>query len=141
MGIKFRWVLTHQRYACILTIIDYFTRQVLHWQVAYLITKNQLKSAWQAVIIDFLQPHQMLDEKLIIEVRNDNDSRFVAKEVQAYMTENHFSQVFTPLIPLKKAATSKAFMPFWASLWQNGHFPQSTTCKPIFPTSTKFIIA
>lgn len=95
MDIKFQWVLTHQRYAYILTIIDCFTRQVLHWQVAYSITKKQVKSAWQAVIIDFLQPHQMLDKKLTIEVRNDNDSRFAAKEVQAYMTENHLSQVFT----------------------------------------------
>lgn len=95
MDIKFQWVASHQRYAYILTIIDCFTRKVLHWQVAYSIKKNQVISAWQQVIINYLQPHQMLNKQITIEVRNDNDSRFAAKEVQKYMTDNHLNQVFT----------------------------------------------
>ncbi len=95
MDIKFQWVASHQRYAYILTIIDCFTRKVLHWQVAYSIKKNQVISAWQQVILNYLQPHQMPNKEITIEVRNDNDSRFVAKEVQKYMTDNHLNQVFT----------------------------------------------
>lgn len=95
MDIKFQWVVSHQRYAYILTIIDCFTRKVLHWQVAYSIKKSQVISAWQQVIVNYLQPHQMLNKKLTIEVRNDNDSRFLAKKVQQYMAENHLNQVFT----------------------------------------------
>lgn len=95
MDIKFQWVSSHGRYAYILTIIDCFTRKVLHWQVAYSIKKIQVISAWQQVIINYLQPHQMLNKQLTIEVRNDNDSRFAAKEVQQYMADNHLDQVFT----------------------------------------------
>jgi putative transposase len=95
MDIKFQWVASHQRYAYILTIIDCFTRKALHWQVAYSIKKNQVISAWQQVIVNYLQPHQMLNKQITIEVRNDNDSRFVAKDVQKYMADNHLNQVFT----------------------------------------------
>lgn len=95
MDIKFQWVIYHQRYAYIFTIIDCFTRKVLHWQVAYSIKKNQVISAWQQVIVNYLQPHQMLNKELTIEVRNDNDSRFLAKDVQKFMADNHLNQVFT----------------------------------------------
>jgi transposase InsO family protein len=95
MDIKFQWVVSHQQYAYILTIIDCFTRKVLHWQVAYSIKKEQVISAWQYVIVNYLQPYQMLEKKLTIEVRNDNDSRFWAKQVQQYMAENHLNQMFT----------------------------------------------
>jgi putative transposase len=95
MDIKYQWVVSHQRYAYILTIIDCFTRKVLHWQVAYSIKKDQVIAAWRDVIVGHLQAHQMLKKNLIIEVRNDNDSRFWAKEVTAFLTENHLNQVFT----------------------------------------------
>lgn len=95
MDIKFQWVISHQKYAYILTIIDCFTRKVLHWQVAYSIKQDQVLSAWQHVIVNYLQPHQMLEKDLTIEVRNDNDSRFWAKKVKGYMAENHLNQVFT----------------------------------------------
>lgn len=95
MDIKFQWVQAHRRYAYILTIIDCFTRKALHWQVAYSIKKGQIISAWQQVIVNYLQPYQMLKNQLSIEVRNDNDGRFMAKEVQKYMADNHLNQVFT----------------------------------------------
>lgn len=95
MDIKFQWVVSHQRYAYILTIIDCFTRKVLHWKVAYSIKKNSVISAWQQVIINYLQPYQMLGKEIIVEVRNDNDSRFFAEEVRKYMEDNHLNQVFT----------------------------------------------
>lgn len=95
MDIKFQWVISHQRYAYILTIIDCFTRKVLHWQVAYSIKKSQVISAWQQVIVNYLQPHNILQKKLIVEVRNDNDSRFAAQAVQEFMNQNYLNQVFT----------------------------------------------
>lgn len=95
MDIKYQWVNEHRRYAFILTIIDCFTRKVLHWSVAYSIKKTQVIKAWEQVIINYLQPYEMLDKSIKIEVRNDNDSRFAATEVQEYMAENHLNQVFT----------------------------------------------
>ena len=95
MDIKFQWVEQHQRYAFILTVIDCFTRFVLGWTVAYSIKQEQVKSLWDKIIADYLQTNDMLKREIHVELRNDNDSRFVAKRVQKYFKENHIDQVFT----------------------------------------------
>lgn len=95
MDMKFQWVTSHQRYAYILTVIDCFTRKVLHWQVAYSIRHGQVRSAWEQIIVNYLQPNDMLGKDLTVEVRNDNDGRFAAHTVQLFMAENHLTQVFT----------------------------------------------
>ncbi|MGL4363541.1 MAG: transposase [Cellulosilyticaceae bacterium] len=95
MDIKFQWVMDQAKYAFILTVIDCFTRKVLYWTVAYSIKQNIVKQAWQEVILNYLQPYQMLKKEITIEVRNDNDTRFAAKEVQSFFKENHLNQVFT----------------------------------------------
>ena len=95
MDIKFQWVEQHQRFAFILTVIDCFTRYVLAWTVAYSIKQEQVKHLWGDIIDQYLQPNDMLKNKINIELRNDNDSRFAAKSVQTYFRENHINQVFT----------------------------------------------
>lgn len=95
MDIKFQWITGHQCYAFILTAIDCFTRKTLAHRVAYSIKQAQVKSLWEEIIINYLQPYQTLKKQTQIEVRNDNDSRFAAKTVQAYFKENHLNQVFT----------------------------------------------
>lgn len=95
MDIKFQWVEQHQRFAFILTVMDCFTRYVLGWTVAYSIKQEQVKYLWHQIIDQYLQANDMLNKKIHIELRNDNDSRFAAKSVQAYFEENHINQVFT----------------------------------------------
>lgn len=95
MDIKFQWVEQHQRFAFILTVIDCFTRYTLAWTVAYSIKQEQVKELWNTIIKDYLQPNDMLNKQINIELRNDNDSRFAAKSVQQYFCENHINQVFT----------------------------------------------
>ncbi len=95
MDIKLQWVIGHNRYAFILTIIDCFTRDVLYWTVAYSIKQEQIKQAWESIIINYLQPNDMLKKGIDIEVRNDNDTRFTANLVQEYFKDNHLNQVFT----------------------------------------------
>lgn len=95
MDIKFQWVVEHQRYAFILSIIDCFTRKILYWDAAYSIKQNQVIRAWEEVIVKYLQPHNTKARKLIIEVRNDNDSRFYADKVKHFLQENALNQVFT----------------------------------------------
>jgi len=95
MDIKFVWVAEHSRHAFVLTVIDTFTRAVLAWEVAYQVKQHVVKRVWQRVISTHLQPHDCLNRNLRIEVRNDNDSRFVAKSVQDFFAENHLNQVFT----------------------------------------------
>ena len=94
MDIKYVWVNQHSRYAFILTVIDTYTRVVLAWEVAYQIKQTLVKQVWEKVITNFLQPYDCLNRDFQIEIRNDNDSRFIAKSVQEFFQENHLNQVF-----------------------------------------------
>ncbi len=95
MDIKFVWVEEYRRHAYIFTVIDTFTRAVLHWQTAYQFKQGQVKRAWEDIIENYLQPHDCLNRNIHIEIRNDNDSRFAAKTVQQFFLENKLNQVFT----------------------------------------------
>lgn len=95
MDIKYVWVTQYSRYAFVLTIIDTFSRVVLAWEVAYQIKQILVRKIWEKVINNYLQPYDCLNRNIQIEIRNDNDSRFVAKSVQAFFAENHLNQVFT----------------------------------------------
>jgi len=95
MDIKFVWVEEYRRHAFVFTVIDTFTRSILYWQSAYQFRQGQVKKAWEYIIENYLQPYDCLNEKIHIEVRNDNDSRFAAKTVQQFFAENKLNQVFT----------------------------------------------
>jgi transposase InsO family protein len=125
MDIKFVWIEEFKRHAYILTTIDTFTRAVLHWYMAYYIRKEDVKRAWEHIIINHLQPNDCLSKQIQIEVRNDNDSRFSAKCIRDFFEENHLNQVFThPYTPQENghiesfhAILSKKLKPyhFWKS--------------------------
>jgi len=95
MDIKYVWIVQARRHAYILTIIDTFTRFILHWQVGYTMKSHQVKHAWEQVITNHLQPADMLKNEIHIEVRNDNGPQFGSKMIQAFFKENHLNQVFT----------------------------------------------
>jgi transposase InsO family protein len=95
MDIKFVWIEEFKIHAYILTTIDTFTRVVLDRFTDYSIKKEDVKRAWERIIINHLQPNNCLEKKIHIEVRNDNDSRFSAKTIQEFFAENHLNQVFT----------------------------------------------
>jgi putative transposase len=95
MDIKFVWIEEYKRHAYVLSVIDTFTRVLLYSYVGYSIKKADVKNVWEQIIINHLQPNDCLSKRIEIEVRNDNDSRFSAKEIQLYFKENHLNQVFT----------------------------------------------
>ena len=104
MDIKFQWVTQHDRYAFILTILDTFTRKAFAWTGAYSIKQRQVQSLWSKVIVEHLQPADLLKDGIVLEVRNDNDTRFAAKAVQQYFKDNSIDQVFThPYTPQENA--------------------------------------
>jgi transposase InsO family protein len=55
MDIKFVWVEEYKMHCYVLTTIDTFTRIVLHWMVAYSIKKQDVKRAWEHIIINHSQ--------------------------------------------------------------------------------------
>ncbi|MDQ3015151.1 MAG: integrase core domain-containing protein [Bacteroidota bacterium] len=95
MDIKYQWVEQHCCHSFILTIIDTFTRAALHWEVGYTMKQAQIKSAWEKVIVNYLQTADMLSKGVHIEIRNDNGSQFAAKMIQQFFKDNYLNQVFT----------------------------------------------
>ncbi len=95
MDIKFIWIESRQTHGFILTVLDVFTRMALEWHMGMSVTQHTVKEIWTSVIINHLQENEMLKNKINIEVRNDNDPRFSAKQVQLFFEQNHLNQVFT----------------------------------------------
>jgi len=95
MDIKYVWIANVRRHCYILTIIDTFTRYVLHWQVGFTMKSQQVKGAWEEVIINYLQEADLLKEDVHVEIRNDNGPQFGAKVIQDFFKENFLNQVFT----------------------------------------------
>lgn len=93
--IKQVWMEGDGRYAYILTIIDVFTRFVLHYSVGFQMKQEDVKKAWLTVIENWLQPLSVLAWQVDIEVRNDNGPQFRAIKLQAFLRENSFVQTFT----------------------------------------------
>lgn len=95
MDIKYVWINKDRRNAYILTIIDTFTRSVLHWQLGFTMKSHQVQDAWEKVILKYLQPADMLKKGIHIEIRNDNGPQFASKVIQEFFKENYLNQVFT----------------------------------------------
>ena len=95
MDIKYVWVAGKTRYAYILSVIDTFTRYILHWKVGYSMREAQVKQVWDYIIPTYLQAANMLSKEIHIEIRNDNGKQFSSKMIQEYFKMNHLGQVFT----------------------------------------------
>ena len=95
MDIKYVWIEQEKRYAFILNIIDTFTRHILYWSVDFQMKSTDVKIAWEQVIKEHLQPANMLNRKIDIEIRNDNGPQFGSKMIQDFFAENYLNQVFT----------------------------------------------
>lgn len=95
MDIKYVWIYGDRKYAFVLTILDTFTRYVLHWVVGYTMKSEQVKHAWEYVIAEYLQSTNVNLRDVEVEVRTDNGKQFEAKIIRAFFEENNVHHVFT----------------------------------------------
>lgn len=93
--IKQVWLEEQGRYAYVLTIIDVFTRFVLHRRVGLQMRQADVRKAWEVIIADWLQPLSVLAWEVRIEVRNDNGPQFRAIKLQEFLSQNALCQTFT----------------------------------------------
>jgi putative transposase len=63
--------------------------------MGYRMTSAQVKAAWEHVIIEHLQPADILSQEVHIELRNDNGPQFSAAAIRSFLADNHIGQVFT----------------------------------------------
>lgn len=95
MDIKYVWIANVRRHVFILSIIDTFTRAILHWQLGFTMKSRHVKQAWEQVILNYLQPADLLAKGVHIEIRNDNGPQFSSKLIQEFFRKNYLNQVFT----------------------------------------------
>lgn len=95
MDIKYVWIHEKKRYAYILTVIDTFTRYVLHWSVGYSMKSTQVQAVWEYIIKTYLQAHRTSNGPIEIEIRNDNGKQFNSQVIIDFFQENELTQVFT----------------------------------------------
>ncbi|HAD32909.1 MAG TPA: transposase [Chitinophagaceae bacterium] len=95
MDIKSVWIESSRRNAYILTILDTFTRYVLHWSIGFTMKSKQIQHAWDEVIEQHLEPNLSFGWKVHIEIRSDNGPQFTSALVREYFKENYLNQVFT----------------------------------------------
>lgn len=79
----------------VLTILDTFTRQVLAWKCQLSIRKTDVKSLIDQLIIEHLQPNDLLKQDIQVSIRSDNGSQFIAKLARNCLRENFIIQEFT----------------------------------------------
>jgi transposase InsO family protein len=95
MDIKMVWVVRERQHGYILTVIDTFTRAILYRGLGLTMKTAQVQRAWEYVILNYLQPADLLRKKIHIEIRNDNAPQFSSKVIRQFFEQNYLNQVFT----------------------------------------------
>lgn len=97
MDIKYFWIHDKCRYAFVLTVIDTFTRYVLHWTVGYTMKSDQVKSVWEFVVAEYLQQAKVSSTEVDIDitVRSDNGKQFNSKIMSSFFENNGIRHEFT----------------------------------------------
>jgi transposase InsO family protein len=105
MDIKFIYIRGERRNALLLTILDTFTRLALAWDLQYSIRHTTVGRMFDQVIEQWLQPYRPpYEDELTVTLRCDNDGRFVAHDLQKYMSDNFINQEFIlPATPQQNA--------------------------------------
>jgi len=124
MDIKQVWLGGANRYAYILTIIDVFSRVVLHWQAKLSIKQKQVREAWEQVIEQYLEPRGVLAWEGHIEIRSDNGPQFCAKDLRKFLKDNYFYQTFTHPYTPQENGHVESFHAILGDALRGKSFPQ-----------------
>lgn len=95
MDIKMVWLEGRRCYGYILSILDVFTRVVLHWDLGLQMRQKDVERSWAVVIEQHLQAHAVLGWETHIEIRSDNGPQFCAQKLQQFFKDNYLMQSFT----------------------------------------------
>lgn len=101
LDIKYVWVQGENRWYYLLSIMDVFSRKILHW-----IFQKSVRKA--DVINMFRWLHFVYDLKGVI-IRNDNGSQFLANQVRAFLIQLEAQQEFTHVATPEENAYIEAF--------------------------------
>jgi len=94
IDIKYVYIQGERRNAYLITILDTFTRYALVWSLAFSMKSHQVQQLIDRLIIEYLQPYDILNNKVQVTLRSDNGSQFVAKLIRNHLKENQIFQEF-----------------------------------------------
>lgn len=101
LDIKYVWVHGEGRWYYLLSIMDVFSRKILHWIFQ--------KSVRQMDVVNmFRWLHLVYDLKGVI-IRNDNGSQFLANQVRSFLSQLEARQEFTHVATPEENAYIEAF--------------------------------
>lgn len=105
MDIKYIYIRGERRNALLLNILDTFTRHELGWELQYSIGHETVRKLFHQVIEHWLQTYRPpYDDQVSVTIRCDNDSRFIAHDLQDFLKNNFISQEFIiPATPEQNA--------------------------------------
>jgi transposase InsO family protein len=95
MDIKYIYIHGTGSNALLLTILDTFTRKALVRRCQLSMRKSDVKSLIDQLIVDYLQPYNLLNGDIKVTVRSDNGSQFIASLVRGCLRDNFILQEFT----------------------------------------------
>ena len=101
LDIKYVWVHGEGRWYYLLSIMDVFSRKILHWIFQKSVRKVD-------VINMFRWLHTVYDLKGVI-IRNDNGSQFLANQVRAFLIQLEARQEFTHIATPEENSYIEAF--------------------------------
>jgi len=94
IDIKYIYIRGDRRNAYLITILDVFTRKALVWDLAYSMKSKRVVELIDQLILQYLQPENLLTKGISVTIRSDNGSQFIAKIVRDHLQENQIFQEF-----------------------------------------------
>jgi putative transposase len=95
IDIKYVRVQGDGKNAYLITVLDVFTRRALVWDLAFSMKAERVKTLFERLVLEHLQPMELLSRGVCVTLRSDNGSQFVAKEVRAVLAANGIFHEFT----------------------------------------------
>jgi len=95
IDIKYIYIHGLKRNAYLITIFDTFTRMALGWELDLTMKHDKVIKLIDKLILNYLQPYDLLNRKIKINIRTDNGSQFIAKKVRIHLEENQIFHEFT----------------------------------------------
>lgn len=94
IDIKYIYIRGDRRNAFLITILDTFSRKALVWDLAYTMKSKRVIELINKLILEYLQPEDLLNKKVSVTLRSDNGSQFIAKIFRKHLAENQIFQEF-----------------------------------------------
>ena len=91
IDIKYIYIRGDRKNAYLITILDVLTRNALVWTLSYSMKSDQVTQLIDRLMLEHLQPADMLNKAIQVTIRSDNGSQFVAKEVREHLMKNQIS--------------------------------------------------